>query len=56
MLTATAKAEFSTQDVPNGDMFMASKFFHVHHYFRAGKVQPVVGNGPNSHGSRLWLG
>ena len=39
MLQATTKAEPSTQDVPNGYLSMASKFFHVHHEFRAGKAQ-----------------
>ena len=39
MLQATTKAEFSTEDVPKADRFMASKFFHVHHEFRAGKSQ-----------------
>ena len=39
MLQATTKAESSTQDVPNGYLSMASKFFHVHHEFRAGKAQ-----------------
>ena len=39
MLQATTKAEFSTQDVAKGNFSMASKFFHVHHEFRAGKAQ-----------------
>ena len=39
VLQATTKAEFSTEDVPKADRFMASKFFHVHHEFRAGKSQ-----------------
>ena len=38
MLHTTTKAEFSTQDVAKGDLSMASKFFHVHHEFRAGKA------------------
>lgn len=39
MLQATTKAEPSTQDLLNGYLSMASKFFHVHHEFRAGKAQ-----------------
>ena len=39
VLQATAKTELLTQDVLNRFRFMASKFFHVHHEFRAGKAQ-----------------
>ena len=39
MLQATTKVECSTEDVSKVDRLMASKFFHVHHEFRAGKAQ-----------------